>query len=267
MDWEKKLRAYLDANRDRYRFFSIDFIVIEAKTLALGPGSPVSTEAVRRVVTQWSQSNNVLRLPGGPGGNPALPSKPMAPSRASELLDNVKRVVSRVAEGVTLTRGSGSLNIKVTGATAALTTAAGSAGLTISWGGTLGLKAESGPFHFAGELSKDKWEIALTFPDDDAVPNLAELPRIFSEGEQAMRKVAVATAGFSNISDAAQVGARIKPHVAALEEAVSAASGIPLPDKKSGKSFGFKLGSPDPLLGEQGIPRGVQATLTFTYWF
>jgi hypothetical protein len=63
MDWEKKLRAYLDANRDRYRFFSIDFIVIEAKTLALGPGSPVSTEAVRRVVTQWSQSNNVQIAP------------------------------------------------------------------------------------------------------------------------------------------------------------------------------------------------------------
>jgi hypothetical protein len=32
-------------------------------------------------------------------------------------------------------------------------------------------------------------------------------------------------------------------------------------------SFGFTVGSPDPLPGQQGIPPGVQGTIVFSYVF
>lgn len=273
MEWEAKILAYLDANKGSLRFATIDQIIDAVKLFVLGNRNLLADSDIRRIVARWAMFNPTWILPE-PLGNPGTPpsgggaaAKPLDPARSSALVDDVKKLVSRVADGVTLSKGPGSLNIKVTGATAKLQGSAGSAALALSWGGTLGVKAESGPFHFSGELTRDTWEIALSFPDDDAVPNLADLPKVFSEGEKALRKIAAATATFSDVSDAKRIGALVKPHIQALEEAVSAVSNIPPPEKKSGKSFGFKLGSPDPLPGEQGMPKGVQGTLTFTYWF
>jgi hypothetical protein len=56
-------------------------------------------------------------------------------------------------------------------------------------------------------------------------------------------------------------------NAAAIEKAVEAAAGLAKADKKGGPSFGFKLGSPEPGPGEQGMPKGVQETLVFTYHF
>jgi hypothetical protein len=69
------------------------------------------------------------------------------------------------------------------------------------------------------------------------------------------------------VSDVNKVSALIKPHAAAIEKAVEAANGLAKADKKGGPSFGFKLGSPEPGPGEQGMPKGVQGTLVFTYRF
>jgi hypothetical protein len=117
------------------------------------------------------------------------------------------------------------VNIGVSGLTANLKRGDGSASLGISWGGTLGLEANSGPFHFSGELSKDKWEITLSFPQDTSVPDLSTLGKVFGDGERAVRNIAAATASFNDLNDAQKVGALIKPHVAAVEDTVKAASG------------------------------------------
>ena len=79
--------------------------------------------------------------------------------------------------------------------------------------------------------------------------------------------MADATRSFSNISDAGKIGALIKPHAAAVQDAVDAASGIAKASKQGGASFGFKVGSPEPGPGEEGIPRGVQGSVVFTYVF
>jgi hypothetical protein len=54
---------------------------------------------------------------------------------------------------VTIRKGAGSMKIGVSGLTANLKPGDGSASLGISSGGTLGLEANFGPFHFSGELS------------------------------------------------------------------------------------------------------------------
>src|SRR5205807_1281972 len=127
--------------------------------------------------------------------------------------------------------------------------------------------AESGPFHFSGNLSKDKWEITLSFPQDTYIPDLSSVGKVFREGEKAVGKMADATRSFNNISDAGKVGALIKPNVAAVQDAVEAVSGIAKAPKKGGASFGFKLGSPEPGPGQQGMPGGVQVSAVFTYVF
>jgi hypothetical protein len=66
------------------------------------------------------------------------------------------------------------MKIGVSGLTANLKPGDGSASLGISSGGTLGLEANFGPFHFSGELSKDRWESTLSFPRDTPVPDLAQ---------------------------------------------------------------------------------------------
>ena len=109
--------------------------------------------------------------------------------------------------------------------------------------------------------------MTLSFPRDTYIPNLSTLGKVFAEGETAIRKMANATRSFTTASDAGKIGALIKPHAAALEEAVSAVSGIAKTPKQGGASFGFKLGSPEPGPGEQGIPKGVQGSIIFTYVF
>jgi hypothetical protein len=268
MNPEAKIKAYLDANKGSLRFATIPQIVEQIKLFVFFGACPIADEEVRKIVGAWAIFNPVWLLPEplATGAPPAPP--PLSPTQDSELIDKIKKAVETVGKGVTLGREGANVNIKVTGLTANLKKGEEQAvSLGVSWGGTLGLEAKSGPFNFSGSLSKDKWELKLSFPDDTPVPNLATLPEVFSKGERAVRNIAAATGRFNNISDAGKVGALIKPDIDAVQSAVEAASGVPKPDKRSGKSFGFSLGSPEPMPGEQGIPRGVQGTVVFTYWF
>jgi len=268
MDWEDRIRKYLDANKGSLRFATIDDIVKEVRLYVLFGIGDVADKDVRLIVARWAIFNQVWLLPEplADSSSPSSP-KPLSSDHESELVSGVKQVIGVFADGVTLGRGAGSLNLKVTGPTARLKTPTGSASVGISWGGTLKLKAESGPFHFTGELSKDKWELQLNFPDDDAVPNLPALPKVFADGARGVQTIAGITAKFPDLPDVATIGALVKPHVAALEESLRALSGVPAATKKSGKSFGFRIGSPPPLPGEEGIPPGIQGTVTFSYWF
>jgi hypothetical protein len=143
----------------------------------------------------------------------------------------------------------------------------GTVGLGVSWTGTLKFNADSGPFHFEGTLAKDKWEMTLSIPRDTYIPDVSAAAQPFSKGLQAAGKIAEATRSLNNLNDVPKVAALIKPHVAAVEDAVEAVSGIAKAPKKGGMSFGFKIGSPDPLPGQQGIPGGAQGQVVFTWVF
>ena len=268
---EDRIIAYLYAHQAglQYSNSTIDSVVKDVKLSVFYGMSPISDDAIRQVVVQWATVNAVgLLLKPSTVGAPAA-GTPGTPSTNSDsdLIDAVKRAISTVSDGVTIGRKGANVNIGVTGLTANLKRGDNSASLGISWGGSLKLDAESGPFHFSGNLSKDKWEITLSLPQDTYIPNLSSLGNVFTEGERAIGKMADATRSFTNIGDAAKVGALIKPHLGAVQDAVDAVSGIAKASSKGGASFGFKLGSPDPGPGEQGIPSGVQGTVVFTYVF
>ena len=268
---EDRINAYLYAHQAglQYSNSPVDSIVKDVKLSVFYGTTPISDDFIRQVVVQWATFNapGLLIKPSTIG--PPAPPAPGTPSTNSDsdLIDAVKKAVSTVSDGVTIGRKGANVNIGVTGATANLKKGDNSAALGISWGGALKLDAESGPFHFSGNLSKDKWEITLSFPQDTYIPNLSTLGKVFTEGERAVGKMADATRSFTNIGDVAKVGALIKPNVGAVQDAVDAVSGIADAPKKGGASFGFKIGSPDPGPGDTGIPRGDQGSIVFTYVF
>jgi hypothetical protein len=266
---EDRIIAYLFAHKSRVEYSTIDVVVKDVKLSVFYGMSPLSDDEVSKIVSRWASVHAIgLLLPGtgdGPDGSPA-PGAP-APRSDSEFIAAATKALTTITDGVKVGKKNANINIGVTGATANLKRADSSVALGLSWTGTLKLDAASGPFHFSGRLSKDKWEITLSFPQDTYIPDLSSLGKVFREGENAIGQMAEATRSFSDINDASKVGALIKPHADALKGAVEAFSGIAKASKKGGASFGFKLTSPEPGPGEQGIPGGVQGSIVFTYVF
>lgn len=268
MTAEDRITAYLFANKSKIEFSTLDLVVEEVKLRLFYGMSPISDDEIRKIVSRWALINAVglLTKPTSAGTAPAKSGTP-PPASDSELIDTVKKAISTLNAGVTIGKKGGNINIGVTGLTANLQKGADSSSLGVSWGGTLKAEAVSGPFHFAASLSKESWSITLSFPQDTYLPDLSTLRKGFAEGERAIWKMAEATRTFNKISDAPKVGALIKPHVAALQEAVEAARGIAEANKQGGPSFGFTLGSLQPGPGEPGRLSGIEGSIVFTYVF
>jgi hypothetical protein len=270
-----RITKYLFDHKSKLEFSTIDMVVKDIKLAVFYNMSTLTDEEIRQVVSLWATTNAIgwlvrqptvglgtaKPLPGDP------PPPPPPPAGNSEFIDAVQKAISTINKGVVVGKEGAKVKIGVTGLTANLKPGDGSVSVGISWTGTLLLDAESGPFHFSGTLSKDEWAITLSFPQDTYIPDKSSLGTVFKEGETAIRRLADATRSFNNVNDVNKVSALIKPHAAAIEKAVEAAAGLAKADKKGGPSFGFKLGSPEPGPGEQGMPKGVQGTLVFTYRF
>jgi hypothetical protein len=230
---------------------------------------PISDDEIRKIVVEWATFNAVGLLLSQPMINPLSPPAPGGPPPAfeNELIDSVKKAISAVSAGVTFGKAGDNINIGVTGATRNLNKIGTEASFGISWGGTLKLDVASGPFHFSGTLSKESWDITLNFPQETYIPDLSLVGNVVGKGVDAIGKMAAATRGFTNISDAGKIGALIKPYATALQDSVETVSGIAKENREGGPSFGFKLGSPEPTPGMPGIPSGVQGSVVFTYVF
>jgi hypothetical protein len=250
-----RVRAYLEKNKKRLQTLSVDFIVWEVRLNVAGVALLLDSE-LRATVAVWRSLNGPL-FP--------YPIAPPPSLAESKLIEAVKKGVSMVIEGVDIQHGAGKVNISVSGLTAELKKGDARLAAGVSWGGTLSLEAEAGNFHLAGELSAERWEIKLSYPEDTAIPDLSKLSKVFGEGEGALRKIIGATAGFRNVNDISRIKETIKPHLQPVKDAVEAVKGIA--KAPAGVSFGIALGSPEPMPGETGIPRGIQGQVTFTIRF
>ena len=255
----QRIQSYLERNKLRLILMSTSFIVVEVRSLV--PGATLLREDdISSLVAVWMSFN-------GPrvGPSPYAPASPA--SSDGRMVEAVKNAVSTVIDGVDITRGAGKINISVSGLTAELKQGDRSLAIGTSWSGTLGLEATSGDFHLTGELSSDRWQIQLSYPGDTFIPNLSTLGKVFGEGEKAMRGIIGSTAGFRNLSDIPRITEAVKPHMQPVKDAVEAAKGIAKAQPKGGVSFGFSLGSPDPMPGQTGMPQGIQGQVTLTIRF
>lgn len=266
---ENRITTYLNARTSNIESSPIEQVVKDVKQSVFFGMSPIADEEIRRIVSRWAMFHAVGLLVKPPAcDSHAAPAPGPRPAPAdSELVDAVKKAIATINNGVTLGKTGANVKLGVTGLTANLKSGEASVSAGVSWAGTLKLAATSGPVHFQGTLSKDKWELTLSFPQGTYIPDLSSLGNVFSEGERAVGKMADATRSLANVSDTSKIGALIKPHAAALQNAVEAARGIAGASDKGGPSFGFKVGSPQPGPGEQGIPNGVEGSVVFTYVF
>lgn len=251
-----RVRAYLEKNKQRLRMLSVDFIVWEVRLFVLDASLLLDSE-LRATVAIWRSLNGPLY---------PLPIPTPSTAAESKLIEAVKKGVTTVIEGVDLKHGAGKVNISVSGLTAELKQGDNRLAAGVSWGGALGVEAETGNFHLSGELSAERWELKLSYPEDTAIPDLSKLGKVFGEGEGAMRKIIGATAGFRTLQDVSRIKEAIKPHLQPVKDAVEAVKGI-AKAPATRVSVGIGLGSPEPLPGSTGIPRGVQGQVVLTVRF
>ena len=203
--------------------------------------------------------------PGAPA--PADPAKHIATdSELDDLVASVRKVVKTVGAGVNLVgKADANVKLRVSGLTANLKGSDGFLTVGASWGGSVVLKANKGPVYLDGEIGSDKWELVLSFPRDSYVPNLVTLPAVLQQGESSAGNIARSVGRLSKISDVRNITSQIKPDLAKVGDAFDAVSGIADTPKKTGVSFGFKIGSPAPGPGQQGMPGGVQGMFVVTW--
>jgi hypothetical protein len=249
--------AYLAKNKTRLQVMDVDSIVWEVR-LAVPKVTLLADNEVRATVAIWRSLNGPLY--------PMLMTPPPTNSE-SKLIEAVKAGVTTVIEGVKIKKGVGTLNITVTGVTAELKKGDLALSAGVSWGGTLGVEADAGPFHFSGELSSERWAINLSFPDDTSIPDLSKLGKVFGDGEAGLRKIIGATTSFRGLNDIARIKDAIHPYMQPVKDAVDAVQSIAKAPPKGGVSLGLSFGSPDPTPGQSGMPRGIQGQVTLTIRF
>ena len=108
---------------------------------------------------------------------------------------------------------------------------------------------------------------ALCIPYCKCLATESDPTRVFKEGENAARNVVRAASTYKNGGDLRAISAQIKPDIAKIQTAVDAVSGIASAPKKGGWSLGFKVGSPDPMPGDKGMPKGVEGSFVVTWIF
>ena len=252
-----KVQTYLAKHKKRLGEQNVELIVWELRAFVPETNQLLDGE-LRATAMIWRNLNG-----------PPIPLPTVAPPTMSEskVIAAVKSAFTTVIQGVDLKHGDGKINIGVTGLTAELSKDDSRAAVKVSWGGTLALEAKKGDFHFAGELSSDRWRITLSYPEDTAIPDLSKLGNVFGEGEKALRGSLSALSSFNSLHDAGKVKDAISPHMQPVSNAVEAVKGIAKAPAKGGVSVGFTFGSGDPTPGGTNARGGVQGVITLTVRF
>jgi len=248
---------YLDRISPRLQLASVDTTMISVRTFVLSARSMLSDLELRFLIEDYYRSHGILI----PATTPATPSL-----MDSRIVQAVTSAVATVIHGVDITRGDGNINIAVSGLTAELKRGDSSISAGVSWGGTLSVQANRGNFYVSGELAQDHWEIKLSYPEETPVPNLSDLGDVFGEGEKAFRGIIRATQGISRVQDIPRATSTIGSYMKPLGDAVEAIQGIARAPR-SGVSFGFSIGSPDPLPGDSRMQGGIQGKAVLTWRF
>lgn len=265
---EERIVKYLNGKRTAMQGRTLDEAVTYVKSDVFYGMPPIPVDQIRQAISRWAITNApgmLVTVGGGNGGAGGGGTTPAVVSN-SEFIDAVKKAVKTVADGVKIGNDKNNVTILVTGPTVNLLD--GAVTLESSWTGTLELGVNAGPLHFGGTLGTDQWQIQVSFPNDTPLPNAASLGKVFGEGEAAMRKLAKHSRRIKNLDDAKRVTALLKPEIAAVQEAADTLMSLAKnagASSRGGFEVGFKIGSPPPGPGQDGIPKGYEGSIVFTY--
>lgn len=264
---EERILNYLNAKRTAMQSRTLEQAVTYVKTDVFYGMPPIPADQIQQIIARWAITNApgmLVTVANVPAPGSAGASAPPVVTN-SDFIDAVKKAVKTVADGVKIGNDKNNVTILVTGPTVNLLD--GAVTLESSWTGTLELGVNAGPMHFGGTLGTDQWQIQVSFPSDTPLPNAASLGKVFGEGEAAMRKLAKQSRNIKNLDDAKRITATLKPEIAAVQEAADALMSLAknANASKGGFEVGFKIGSPPPGPGQEGIPKGYEGSIVFTY--
>jgi hypothetical protein len=259
---------FLDKNK-WLQGMSVDFVASNVHIFVPVAAAALSESELRLTIAVWQSLHGAI-LPATPPSAPPSTQLPASPD--SKLVDAVKKAITTVTDGVDIKHNNGKINLGVGGATAELKKGNSKVSAGISWAGTLSVETEKADFHFSGELSSTRWEIKLSYPEDDAVPNLTTLGDLFGKGEKAMQNIVSAVGSFKDLNDINAIKNAISPNIQPVKDAVEAVQGIAKASPKKRWNVGISVGSPDPnqvpgTPPPSNIPPGVEVKATLTLFF
>jgi hypothetical protein len=263
------VRRFLQAHLNEMRMLSVGAIITRVRR-GVQEAAELGNSELETAIIDWAAENNFTpqRISALPDpADTRIPPPPSSPPLTdSAIVRTVSGAVHAAIDGVGVRREYGRALVSVSGATVGLGSTRGTqvAG-TVSWGGTLGIQAERGDFHFEASIGADKWEMKLSFGSDTAVPDLSRLAGVFSEGESAMRHIAGEVGTFRNLGDIPRIRDAIHPYTEPVSDAIEALQGVAQAPRVN---VGISASGPgtDPTGGGTGPrPTAVMATLTITF--
>jgi hypothetical protein len=251
------VRSWLEQNASRLRALTVPEIILLVRQSVTEASSLAEVET-ESLVSEWASQQNIT-LPTSSSAS----GRPRVSVSDSQTIANIRNAVQSAfhvaTDGINIVEAPGGrVNVAVSGATVELSSAGehsgeqGQPGVSVSgtvgWNGSIGVATAAHGWHFTGALTRERWELNLTFPGDSAVPDLGQLSHVFEKGEGAMRGIVGAV---NNAGDIHAAEDAIRPQLAPVKEAVEAVSGI-----AEAQTISFGLSASGPTGDGHGTPGG-----------
>jgi hypothetical protein len=171
----ENIRIWLSMKGGSVLMVSAGELVRQARASVYG-ASQLPEDEIRSVVARFV-TNEIF--------SPRMSPLP-APMSDSRIFDLARKAVSPGVKVKFPRHFMGKIAMSTGGVTSELKKGTASASLSLSWTGALGIETAVGAFHLSGELSNQRWEAKLTFPEDVAAPAMDKLGKDFGEAETAL---------------------------------------------------------------------------------
>ncbi|MEF8788419.1 MAG: hypothetical protein V5A84_05065, partial [Planctomycetota bacterium] len=218
----------------------------------------LSDTEIARMVRTWAAEQHIA-LRGGPGAaeRPSLSD--------SELVSRITDAIGDIPTSITIEREHAQVDITASGAEVELREGRVRLAGKIEWGGEMSFTTTYGGLRFSGSLSQEAWKLGVSYRIGPRMPDLTELPNIFSSGWDGMRGLVETVGEVRNLSDIEDASDVISDHFSAAKSALRAIRQISRAEPGT-VSFGVGATTSGGIGEEPGPARWqIQATLTIVF--
>ena len=160
------LIQYLNENRATVSIYSLNALIGYVQG-QVPQAAVMSQNDVRTIIQTWTSHNNIQlpRISALPVQGENIPP-PRPTDFSNSDLAKALRSLTNIPTSIDIRREHGHVNIGMSGATVELFRGPLRVGSTLSWDGTMGLKTNYRGLGFGASLSRDRWELKLSFSAD-----------------------------------------------------------------------------------------------------
>jgi len=253
-------RRWLDENRITASLSGISTIVRLIRR-DVPEAANLSDSEITALIRSWAEENHIP-LSG------AAPPEAEAPSLSeSELVSRIESALGDIPTSVTIEGEEGQINITASGVEIEREMGRVTLQNSVRWSGEMGFTTSYRGLRFSGSLSQDRWRLAVSYRIGPRMPNLTELPQIFSNGWDGIRGLVETVGNVDNLDDIRSESDVISEHFSAAKTAVQTISRISAAEPGQ-ISFGVRATAGGGLPGAatpEPASWQIQATLTIVF--